>query len=422
MWAPRGVAVAMRASFLRVMGKEKRGRESTDERAANEGDALRESQLGCLPKHIFADVVSRLDGADVARLGATCRAARALCSRPSIWRALARAQEPPALVREDLVNRDFTWKQLYAWRQHVLAHRARGVNRIAVADSARVLTCDPVEGGGRIMVAHEAASPQPLHPNLLTWSPGGEMLAVAQESAEGCRLILSAPPVALRPARRRNQIVNQRIEETAPHGGMSSMGDDDSTAAAGHGLIAAHRGDRRTDRTTRLNDDESSIDQDDDSTDDDGSVDFLASHNLRLLHGPPRVRTHKRPAMNSVHLPLQNPIFASFGACGTRLLLMNARRQGEEFALHELDLAVAVASLYGAPPGAGVSIDTQVQGRSTHVGTKRRRVESRKEGENDTAVRGVGPGGWLSADAQETVRLFFVSVCVIRLTSCFVYS
>ena len=398
MWAPRGVAVAMRASFLRVMGKEKRGRESTDERAANEGDALRESQLGCMPKHIFADVVSRLDGADVARLGATCRAARALCSRPSIWRALARAQEPPALVREDLVNRDFTWKQLYAWRRHVLAHRARGVNRIAVADSARVLTCDPVEGGGRIMVAHEAASPQPLHPNLLTWSPGGEMLAVAQESAEGCRLILSAPPVALRPARRRNQIVNQRIEETAPHGGMSSMGDDDSTAAAGHGLIAAHRGDRRTDRTTRLNDDESSIDQDDDSTDDDGSVDFLASHNLRLLHGPPRVRTHKRQAMNSVHLPLQNPIFASFGACGTRLLLMNARRQGEEFALHELDLAVAVASLYGAPPGAGVSIDTQAQGRSA----KRRRVE---DNSNDTAVRGVGPGGWLSADAKETLTL-----------------
>ena len=388
----------MRASFLRVMGKEKRGRESTDERAANEGDALRESQLGCLPKHIFADVVSRLDGADVARLGATCRAARALCSRPSIWRALARAQEPPALVREDLVNRDFTWKQLYAWRRHVLAHRARGVNRIAVADSARVLTCDPVEGGGRIMVAHEAASPQPLHPNLLTWSPGGEMLAVAQESAEGCRLILSAPPVALRPARRRNQIVNQRIEETAPHGGMSSMGDDDSTAAAGHGLIAAHRGDRRTDRTTRLNDDESSIDQDDDSTDDDGSVDFLASHNLRLLHGPPRVRTHKRPAMNSVHLPLQNPIFASFAQCGTRLLLMNARRQGEEFALHELDLAVAVASLYGAPPGAGVSIDTQAQGRSA----KRRRVE---DNSNDTAVRGVGPGGWLSADAKETLTL-----------------
>lgn len=158
----------MRASFLRVMGKEKRGRESTDERAANEGDALRESQLGCLPKHIFADVVSRLDGADVARLGATCRAARALCSRPSIWRALARAQEPPALVREDLVNRDFTWKQLYAWRRHVLAHRARGVNRIAVADSARVLTCDPVEGGG----AHHgrargglaaAAPPEPTH-------------------------------------------------------------------------------------------------------------------------------------------------------------------------------------------------------------------------------------------------------------------
>ena len=102
--------------------------------------------------------------------------------------------------------------------------------------------------------------------------------------------------------------------------------------------------------------------------------------------------------MNSVHLPLQNPIFASFGACGTRLLLMNARRQGEEFALHELDLAVAVASLYGAPPGAGVSIDTQAQGRSA----KRRRVE---DNSNDTAVRGVGPGGWLSADAKETLTL-----------------
>ena len=104
-----------------------------------EVDALRDSSLGCLPRSIFADVVSRLDGPDVARLGMTCRAARTYCSRPAIWRALARAQEPPALVREDLVNRDFTWKQLYAWRRHVLWHRARGVDRIAVADHARVL-------------------------------------------------------------------------------------------------------------------------------------------------------------------------------------------------------------------------------------------------------------------------------------------
>ena len=200
----------MRASFFRsrVVGKEKKGRgkgraESTDEWDARvaEVDALRDSSLGCLPRSIFADVVSRLDGPDVARLGMTCRAARTYCSRPAIWRALARAQEPPALVREDLVNRDFTWKQLYAWRRHVLWHRARGVDRIAVADHARVLTCDPLEGGGRVRVAHEASSPQPLAPNLLAWSPDASMLVVAQESAEGCRLVLSAPTACLRPKR-----------------------------------------------------------------------------------------------------------------------------------------------------------------------------------------------------------------------------
>ena len=51
------------------------------------------------------------------------------------------------------------------------------------------------------------------------------------------------------------------------------MGDDDSTAAAGQGLLASHSGDRRTDRTNRLNDDESSIDQDEDRTNEEGSVD-----------------------------------------------------------------------------------------------------------------------------------------------------
>ena len=65
-----------------------------------------------------------------------------------------------------------------------------------------------------------------------------------------------------------------------------------------------------------------------------------------------RVRSHKLPAMNSVHVPLRNPVFAAFTACGTRLLLMNVRRHGEEFALHELDLTVAMASLHGATPGA----------------------------------------------------------------------
>ena len=85
----------MRASFFqgRVVGKEKRGRaESTDEWDARvaEVDALRDSSLGCLPRSIFADVVSRLDGPDVARLGMTCRArgatGRAFATRTAVSR------------------------------------------------------------------------------------------------------------------------------------------------------------------------------------------------------------------------------------------------------------------------------------------------------------------------------------------------
>ena len=81
----------MRASFFRsrVVGKEKKGRgkgraESTDEWDARvaEVDALRDSSLGCLPRSIFADVVSRLDGPDVARLGMTCRH-RQECTLPT---------------------------------------------------------------------------------------------------------------------------------------------------------------------------------------------------------------------------------------------------------------------------------------------------------------------------------------------------
>ena len=448
----------MRASFFRsrVVGKEKKGRgkgraESTDEWDARvaEVDALRDSSLGCLPRSIFADVVSRLDGPDVARLGMTCRAARAYCSRPAIWRALARAQEAPALVREDLVNRDFTWKQLYAWRRHVLWHRARGVDRIAVADHARVLTCDPVEGGGRVRVAYEAPSPQPLAPNLLTWSPDASMLVVAQESAEGCKLVLSAPTACLRPKRsnrfasgdRQFQILDRHRRGTghdAPGDGYDSedatMGDEDSTAAAGHGLGTSGRT-QTAGRPQQLAGTNAAFFGRGDSgggqsggaawqqlDDEDDSVDANKAKEPRayprgIVAPIDRVRSHKLPAMNSVHVPLRNPVFAAFTACGTRLLLMNVRRHGEEFALHELDLTVAMASLHGATPGAAgtrgskfLAKNHQLKNHQSPAGTKRRRGDSVAGDDDDAAaapanVRGVGPDGWLSADARETLTL-----------------
>ena len=431
----------MRASFFqgRVVGKEKRGRaESTDEWDARvaEVDALRDSSLGCLPRSIFADVVSRLDGPDVARLGMTCRAARAYCSRPAIWRALARAQEPPALVREDLVNRDFSWKQLYAWRRHVLWHRARGVNRIAVADAARVLTCDPIEGGGRVRVAYEAPSPQPLAPNLLAWSPDASMLVVAQESAEGCRLVLSAPTACVRPKSRglryfggdRRRIVGDGRRAVEPkfdgYGSEdATMGDEDSTAAAGHGLGTASRTRARCVYGTNGTKNARGVFGGGDSgggwadapDDEDDSVDANKAKEPRVcprgigIVAPRRVRSHKLPAMNSVHLPLQNPVFAAFTACGTRLLLMNVRRHSEEFALHELDLTVAMGSLYGATPGAVCANGSNAaKNHRAAAGTKRRRGTFERgtfEAEHSNDVRGVGPDGWLSADARETLTL-----------------
>ena len=436
----------MRASFFRsrVVGKEKKGRgkgraESTDEWDARvaEVDALRDSSLGCLPRSIFADVVSRLDGPDVARLGMTCRAARTYCSRPAIWRALARAQEPPALVREDLVNRDFTWKQLYAWRRHVLWHRARGVDRIAVADHARVLTCDPLEGGGRVRVAHEASSPQPLAPNLLAWSPDASMLVVAQESAEGCRLVLSAPTACLRP-KRSNRFGGdrRRIDRRRRRAGLdpnpnprgtghdegdgygsedATMGDEDSTAAAGHGLGTARLAGTNGGAVLGGGDsgdggvDAPRADDEDDSVDANKAKEPRA-YPRGIVAPDGRVRSHKLPAMNSVHVPLQNPVFAAFAACGTRLLLMNVRRHGEEFALHELDLTVAMASLHGATPGAAGARGSKFLAknrRALAAGTKRRRGDSAAGDDDDdddddddaANVRGVGPDGWLSADA-----------------------
>ena len=62
------------------------------------------------------------------------------------------------------------------------------MNRLAVSDAQRVLTCDPVEGGGRAYIIHETVgTTHNVIPNLLTWSVRGEMLATVQESADGCK-------------------------------------------------------------------------------------------------------------------------------------------------------------------------------------------------------------------------------------------
>jgi len=82
--------------------------------------------FGALPRVLLTDIVRLLDGPTVAQLGMTCKALRgeARCGR--VWRRLAEAQEPSAVVRSDLVTRDFTWRHLYAWRRHALRHCAAG--------------------------------------------------------------------------------------------------------------------------------------------------------------------------------------------------------------------------------------------------------------------------------------------------------
>jgi hypothetical protein len=74
--------------------------------------------LATLPRHLVADVVSRLDGPSVAKLGMTCRRLRQETSAEKIWKALAHDQEPSSILRNDLVTSNFTWKHLFAWRRH----------------------------------------------------------------------------------------------------------------------------------------------------------------------------------------------------------------------------------------------------------------------------------------------------------------
>ena len=287
---------------------------------ASRSPLLRGGADGCgyvdeLPRSILLDVISRLDGPSVAKLGMTCRRLREETRSGKVWRALAYAQESSGLCRDDLVTQDFTWRHLFAWRRHVLSHCDRGMNRLAVADAQRVLTCDPVEGGGRCYTIHETT--QTVLPNLLTWSRRGELLAVAQESAEGCEVILAAPPAMMR----RRTLARRGARDRRDDGG----GDEDSTAAGvfspgGSALGGGGGG---------------------------------GSSVMGAAVGSPvdPARKQKPSAINVLTLPIQNPVFLAFAPCGTRLAMLNARRSGDEFSLHSLDLAVALSSLYGAADG-----------------------------------------------------------------------
>ena len=290
-------------------------------------------RLATLPKAVIVDIVALLDGPSVAKLGMTCRRMRDTTRPSGIWRALARAQEPhSSLVREDLVTRDFTWRHLYAWRRHVLRHCDGGVDRIAVADHHRVLTCDPVAGGGRSYVVHETPSPVTLVPSLLTWSPRGELLAVVQDAPEGCKVLLAAPTVMLR---ERNLAKNgaERAEAAeALAGGFRArerMGDEDSTAA-GYCVDASAF--------------EREVSEDGESVE----KRIVAPASNRARRTQTNARRNKRLAsLNELTLPVANPVFLAFAPCGTRLAVMSVQRRGREIALHELDCAVALFALYG---------------------------------------------------------------------------
>ena len=204
------------------------------------------------------------------------------------------------------------------------------------------------------------------------------------------------------------------------------MGDEDSTAAAGHGLGTSGRTGRRDWRgqtAAFFGGGDSGgggraaqqLDDEDDSVDANKAKEPRA-YPRGIVAPIDRVRSHKLPAMNSVHVPLQNPVFAAFTACGTRLLLMNVRRHGEEFALHELDLTVAMASLHGATPGAAGARGSKFLAknqleRSRRVPSVVEEIPSAGDDDDDdddddaANVRGVGPDGWLSADARETLTL-----------------
>jgi len=290
-------------------------------------------RLATLPKAVIVDIVALLDGPSVAKLGMTCRRMRDTTRPSGIWRALARAQEPhSSLVREDLVTMDFTWRHLYAWRRHVLRHCDGGVDRIAVADHHRVLTCDPVAGGGRSYVVHETPSPVTLVPSLLTWSPRGELLAVVQDAPEGCKVLLAAPTVMLR---ERNLAKNgaERAEAAeALAGGFRArerMGDEDSTAAGYCVDASAFERD--------VSEDGESVEK---------RIAAPASNRARRTQTNAR-RNKRLASLNELTLPVANPVFLAFAPCGTRLAVMSVQRRGREIALHELDCAVALFALYG---------------------------------------------------------------------------
>ena len=317
-------------------------------------------RLATLPKGVIADIIALLDGPSVAKLGMTCRRMRDTTRPSGIWRALARAQEPhSSLVREDLVTRDFTWRHLYAWRRHVLRHCDGGVDRVAVADHHRVLTCDPVAGGGRSYVVHETPSPVTLVPSLLTWSPRGELLAVVQDAPEGCKVLLAAPPVTLR---ERNLVKRKDADDAEKNqnddayrgGGAERMGDEDSTAA-GYCVNAS----AFEILTPEPSEDGESVEggagaqtlfpYGDGAKDDffDDAV-FVARRRRPLKKRRKNVSRMRLASLNELTLQsVSNPVFLAFAPCGTRLAVMSVQRRGREIALHELDCAVALFALYG---------------------------------------------------------------------------
>ena len=341
-----------------------------------------------LPKAVVSDIIALLDGPSVAKLGMTCRRLRDTMKPSSIWRALARAQEPhSSLVRQDLITRNFTWRHLYAWRRHVLSHCENGVDRIAVADQHRVLTCDPVAGGGRSYVVHETPSPATLVPSLLTWSPRGELLAVVQDAPEGCKILVAAPPVTLRERNvNGHQTKNKNNKRRERWSHYDQMGDEDSTAAGyAVGASTFNEGNGIGDGS----DSDASVGGElvpiDNRTNDVGDK-TVGKKRLRpdrekdaarrnAGHAGPSKPTKLSP-LNELTLPVSNPVFLAFAPCGTRLAVMSVQRRGREIALHELDCSVSLFSLYG---GANETTRTSVHAVSQNAKETVRLVKASKE-------------------------------------------
>jgi|TARA_B110000971_G_scaffold184753_1_gene192623 hypothetical protein len=318
--------------------------------AASDADG----HFASLPKALVNDIVSLLDGPSAAKLGMTCRRMRDVVKPARVWCALARAQEPhSSLVREDLVTKDFSWRRLYAWRRHVLGHCENGVDRIAVADQHRVLTCDPVAGGGASYVIHETSGSVPgstLVPSLLTWSPRGELLAVVQDAPEGCKILIAAPPVTLRERGLKNRRKEtQRDRRRSSRFGLGPTGDEDSTAA-GYAVGAS------TFMEGAVEEDDGSQSVGDFALPNDADATRKSKRGEKRKHVTdlPRPKPKKKPSLaplNELSLPVANPVFLAFDPSGTRLAVMSVQRRGREIALHELDCAVSLFSLYGGASG-----------------------------------------------------------------------